>query len=463
MVMAVGWLSGTMVVPAVGYLLHVDTDYLRFGFFLPVAFLPLIVVSIDRAATLLPSSSPTSAASEPESRPAPTTAPGLSGLRARPASQSALLIHVAVLLVVALVAFDYGIPVAASSERVNTQNAHDTAFLDAISFLRQNHVPGAVLTYDGATRWVEALTARAAFDAAPTWELFYPWQIIDGQESYFALNSRYTITDNHVALMYTGLSVPSLSGQPLYSVLVEGIQLPVLRITPAATFVNATHNGVEQRYSVGNLGSPLLEIQGGATPSVTSSFSGPLFYYNETDQIVGGGGTFVNVTVTPTPGSGTTIDSFSYGFAAPSGSDPILHGGKTAGISFSGATFTWQLGSKLGQIPGTYVVTTNGAFAVAPTSIDLPSEGVPNLMVFTFGSNTTPTSTSSLELSTAGTGNPAVQLPAVLDTAQFLTSNDIRFVLIPNNPVYVPTLQLFETQLGFQSAYENSEWAVLEG
>ncbi|MCI4330745.1 MAG: hypothetical protein L3K19_02715 [Thermoplasmata archaeon] len=463
LVMAVGWLSGTLAVPALGYLAHVDTDYLRFGFFLPVAFLPLIVVALERAAERVTGFSAVG-----------TAWPRADPIGASPAAPSAsrprggiprpwVAFHLAIAVAVLVVAGGYGIPVAISSERFNTQNAHDAQFLDAVSFLKQSNAPGAVLTYDGATRWVQSLTARAAFDSAPTWELFYPYQIVDGQEAYFALNSATTVTDNHVALMYTGTSVASLSAQPGYSVLVEGIPFPVFRITPAATFVNVTQNGVEQRYSPTEWGSPSFVVTGGATPSVTTSFSGPVFYYNETDQIVGGGAAYLNVSVTPTPGSGATIDSFSYGLAPPSGSDPILHAAKPAGISTSGSSFLWQMAGRLGQIPGAYVLSTSGTFASPPANMSLPSKGAPNLLIFSFGGNGTPVTGSSLEVSTTGTGNPAVQLPPVLATSQFLTSHGIHFVLLPNNPVYLPTIQVFQTQLGFQSAFQNSEWTVLEG
>jgi hypothetical protein len=463
LVLSVGWLAGTMIVPALGYLLHVDTDYLRFGFFLPVAFLPLLVISIERATEVATGYSPSGP-------PAPSGVDSSVGVA--PAGSRRPLggiprpwvgVHIAVGIVVVLVAAGYGVPVAISSERVNIQNAHDAMFLDAVSFLRQSHAPGAVLTYDGATRWVQSLTSRAAYDSAPTWELFFPYQIVDGQEAYFALNSVTTVTDNHVALMYSGSGVASLSAQPMYSVLLEGIPFPVLRVTPLATWVNVTQNGIEQRYSPTEWGAPSVEVTGGPTPSVTTSFSGPLFYYNETDQIVAGGGAFLNVTVAPAPGSGATIDSFSYGLAPPSPTDPILHAGKSAGISTQASSFVWQIAGKLGQIPGTYVLSTAGSFQTPPSSMSLPTKGAPNLLIFTFGGNASPATSSSLELQTSGTGNPAVQLPNLLATATFLSGHNVHFVLLPDNPVYVPTIQVFETQLGFQPAFQNSEWTVLEG
>ncbi|MCI4317352.1 MAG: hypothetical protein L3J96_02335, partial [Thermoplasmata archaeon] len=69
----------------------------------------------------------------------------------------------------------------------------------------------------------------------------------------------------------------------------------------------------------------------------------------------------------------------------------------------------------------------------------------------------------SIEITTQGANNPAVQLPSVMDTPAFLVAHDIHFVLLPTAPQYTQTINYYEAEFGFRVGFSNSGWTVLEG
>ena len=228
-------LVGACVPPVLGYLVRIDTDYTRFAYFfgLPVALL----LSLFAEAIIGP-------------RPPVPGTPALIPRAARkgtylalkrPASRELWTLG-GVVIVLLLVATNVTIPVAIANEQTNAGTTHDGSFLDMTRWLSANPQPGSVLTTQGAVRWVEALTDRGAFDVGPTWLLFEPWQIVNAEESYWALNAQYALTNNLQVFSFSGFnaSVPSgLAGSPTYGAYIEGIQFPLLRLVPTSAFVYA--------------------------------------------------------------------------------------------------------------------------------------------------------------------------------------------------------------------------------
>lgn len=472
LIVALGWVAGSLIVPAVGYLAHVDTDYLRFGYYLPLPLTFLGVLLLERFSLPWVLRKPLTA---PLTRSSPAPAPGARatigeraavGRRARrrvsPNFGPALAVHAAVAAVVLLFIAGYAAPLAARSETLFTGPTHDANFLNAMAWLKQTPQPGGVLTEDGALRWIQALTARASFNYAPTWVLFYPWQIANAQESYLALNSHLSVTNNNVSWGYSGNSSTPLGAVPLYVALVEGVVFPVFRVAQGSSDVNVTLNGLARHTTPAAWGPPTVTLTPGAQPSIFLSYSGPLYNFTELDQVGIGGSAWLNVSIQAQPT--VALNGYSFSFTPPPQVDPAAHFGKVAAVSFTRSSFAWTVGASLGQIPGTYLLKTTGDFSRAPSFLSLSPTNGPSALTVGFSPAAGRSSLSfSLHLTTPGTGNPAVSLPSVLDTVAFLQAHQIHFVVLPNSGASLPTTRYYQNEFNFQLVYSNPEWVILEG
>jgi hypothetical protein len=375
-------------------------------------------------------------------------------------------------LVLVLILTTVTIPVALAAEKANTGTSHDSEFLAATSWLANNPQPGSVLTTQGAVRWTEALTDRGAFDIGPTWLLFEPWQIVNAEETYWALNSAYAFTNNLNVLAYAGFnlsSASSLSENPMYGAYVEGIQFPLVRfsatgLSALATSVGSANATWVPAWPAGS--TPVLSFPNGTSDaSVVYSTTDYTLFENGTVPSVGP--SWVNLTVVPREGA--TVAALNVSLLAPSTGVSFLHPPTSAGVSLveptsAAATLEWSDTSVLGQLPGAQSISSTIQVAPGPAQTDLSNSSQPNSAVMEF-QNPAPTEpfTVTLAFSTAGTGNPAVTLPREMTGSSFLSVHNVHFLLVPNQVGFAQTENLYRQVYGFTVAFHNSEWVVLEG
>ena len=442
--------------PVAGYLIHVDTDYTRFAYFfgLPVALLLSLGVESLIGPRLRLSGQP-----DQKGRIAPGPA---SSVRRNPvARETWALAGVSIVLVLLLT--NVTIPVAITNEQSNAGTTHDALFLQMTQWLAANPEKGSVITTQGAVRWVEALTDRGAFDVGPTWLLFEPWQILNAEECYWAINSQYALTNNLQVFSFSGFngSIPSgLLGAPLYGAYVEGVQFPFLRLVPSSTDVFASTGGSATPYALEGSATPLLSISSSSTPAATVVYPDGLFSASESTALSPGGIAWMNLTVTPGPG--VQIDGLNLTLSSPSLGPALLHAPTSQGVSLSGSGVVWNDSAILGQLPGAVPFSTQISASLA-ASITLSSPGASDAVSWNF-TNPQPGSPFdvSISLQTSGLSNPATSLPTLMLGSEFLSQHDIHFLVLPNQAGFTGTAQFFEAVYGFSQVYSNPEWTVLQ-
>jgi hypothetical protein len=463
---AVAVMIGTLLVPVGGYLVHVDTDYTRFVYFVPLPLSLLLTLTAERAFARrrIPQGAPS--VIPPASPMGPPRPPRRQRITREGYATGA------VVLVLVLILTNVTIPVALAAEQANTGTSHDSEFLAATSWLANNPQPGSVLTTQGAVRWTEALTARGAFDIGPTWLLFEPWQIVNAEESYWALNSAYAFTNNLNVLAYSGFnlsSASSLSENPMYGAYMDGIQFPLVRFSAAGLSALASPAGPANATWVpawGTGSTPVLSFPN-KTPeaSVVYSTADYTLFENGTVPLVGP--SWVNLTVVPHEGA--TVADLNVSLLAPSTGVSLLHPPTSAGVSLveptaAGATLHWSDKAVLGQLPNAQPISSTIHVAPGPTQTILSNSSKPNSALMEF-QNPAPAEpfTVTLAFSTAGVGNPAVTLPSEMFGSSFLAVHNIHFLLVPNQVGFAQTENLYRLVYHFSVVFQNSEWVVLQG
>jgi hypothetical protein len=448
---AVAAVVAALITPVAGTLAGVGTDYPRFVYFLPVPVALLTMVTLDTAA--LPNG--------PRAQDLPWAEDPPRAARRRPNSAEVAAAYIAVGVVLVLLFANVSAPASTQGETLNSGTSHTAEFLAAAQWLAANPTPGSVLTLQSSARWTEALTDRGVYDEGPTWLDFETWQIINSDTAFWALNSQYAVTDGSAILSYTPNSTAVLSQSPMYSVFDEGVIFPVLRVLPGALNVTVhTPNGTT---SIGSneWGTPTLEVNP-ATGVGTIAFANPWFLATFTSTLGAVGAAAVRLTLSPTPGN--SLEQLNLPLGSPPAGVALLHAPTSQSIVTTGMGFTWLSTGPLGTLPAPVTLNTSGEFTPAPTS----------MVVSNFPANLTlsssfiiPSNASSfgvtLQLATPDTGNPGVTLPLVLGTEAFLQSDDIHFLLISSGNAYAPTIDFFQSALGFTTVYLNSQWEVLEG
>jgi hypothetical protein len=448
---AVAAVVAALITPVAGTLAGVGTDYPRFVYFLPVPVALLTLVTLDTAA--LPSA--------PRSQPSPWTEDPPRTARRSPNTAEVAAAYLAVGVVLVLLFANVSAPTATQGETLNSGTSHSAQFLAAAQWLAANPTPGSVLTLQSSARWTEALTDRGVYDEGPTWLDFETWQIINSQTAYWALNSQYAVTDDSSILSYTPNSTAVLSQSPMYSVFDEGVIFPVLRILPGALNVTVdTPNGT-MAIGANEWGTPTLQVDS-ATGLGTMVFTNPWFVATLTGALAGLGAADINLTLMPSPGN--ILKQLTVPLGSPPAGVALLHTPTSQSIATEGAGFSWLSTGPLGTLPSPITLNTSGEFTPSPSSMAVSSFPA-NLTLssdFTIPSSSS-SFTVSLQLTTPGTGNPGVTLPLVLGTESFLQADDIHFLLISSGNAYAPTIDFFQTALGFTTVYLNSQWEVLEG
>jgi hypothetical protein len=456
---AVGVLVAVLVVPVGGYLFHVDTDYTRFIYFLP---LPVVLLSALTSERLLRHRIERSSEAAP---PAPqgSSATRTTG-RAGPTRTSYATIATTLLLV--LLAANVTVPMALSNEKVETGIDHDSLFLQSTNWLSQSGQPGAVMTTQGAVRWVEALTDRGAFDVGPTWLLFEQWQIVNSEEAYWAFNAQEALTNNVQVLSYSGTTSTSLMQAPMYSAFIQGVEFPVLRIPPSEVSASVRIGNSSTNVSATRYGGPTITFPSSTPDESVLTYATPYYRLNETGTVGPGGTTWINMTVQPM--NGFPISNLTIPLSAPPLGVSLLHAPSSSGDGYSvtpggqGQLF-WNESGTLGQFPGPYPVATVVTTTPAPATRSLTPSGTSNAANMTFA-NPHPTSSFEVTLTmvTAGASNPAVTLPTVLTGAAFFAAHDVRFLLLPYQVGFTTTESYFAQTYGFAFAFGNSEWRIYQ-
>jgi hypothetical protein len=457
-----GWLSGAAAVPALGYLAHIDTDYTRFVYFLPLPFILLAAESFEQAfARLTPLGAP-----EPV-RPPPRPRGDRGRYRPRPyreARGSPAVAASVVGLLLTVLFFSVTVPVAQANEAANAGGfGHDAQFVQAAEWLGQNPAPGAVLCEPGEARWTEALSDRSEYTVGPVWLLFDTFQIYNAEETYWAANSEYAVTNGQVVLSYSGFNTTVFSQAPLYTAYVQGVPFPVLRVLPGSISIVAAGPGGASARTVPALGgaSPLLNVSASDGGAGTIIYRTAAATITEAGFVDTGGNARIQFLVQPAPR--VTVRSLSFALdGIPFGALWLQHD-RVTGLSYSAGQLDWNVTGPLGQYPSPWTARTTVAFSEAPAQTltgALPAGG---LWQGTFPDpNGSAPYELTLYLSTPHTSNPATALPRVLASSEFLASQSIQFVLWPTSPAYQAQLYYFEQELGFRPVFQNSEWMVLQ-
>jgi hypothetical protein len=448
------WLGVMLLAPVGGYLVHVDTDYSRFVYFFPLPATLLVLAVFEGAL-------PRSLVPAPGSTEPPASAPLSRRRWMRPRPFGVLTAGV-VAVALALLVVNVTIPTMAVGEQGDAGTGHDAPFLAATSYLANNPAPGSVLTTQSAARWVEALTSRGAFDPGPTWLQFEPWEVSNAQESFFATNTMTGVTNNLLVASYSGTATTSLSQAPMISAIVLGVPIPIARVLPASEATDSSGSGCTGWTAASGNGTPTLEVPAATDLSGEIEESNGCATTVETTVLdpnapVG----WLNFTVTPSPGD--QLLGFNFTLGSPPPRVVALHAGLVDSINATGGTLAWNATSAIGQFPGGASVTLHGSVTPTPTTVVGNSSNGTGQVVYVF-SNPDPTGPLSIDLSffVPGTSNPAVVLPTLLSTAQFLATNSIRFLLLPSTALYAETIDFLSATFGFVTVYSNSEWTVLQ-
>jgi hypothetical protein len=445
---AAGALVAALALPAAGWEAHLSTDYTRFVYFLPE---PVVLVGAVITDSLYSRRAPSPSA--PESH-----APGVRIRAAR--RRAAWVPYVIVAAVVALLIINVTFPTGAANEASDTGASHSALFLAAEDWISSQPAAGNVLTIQSAARWTEALTSRGAFDPGPTWLDFESWQIADADASFWALNSANVVTSNGTVLSYSPPGVTALDQSPMYSVYVDGVVVPVVRLVPGEMSVTLVSNGSTRQISGADWGAPSFSLDPLSGDSLATYHTGR-FTVNVSARLVPGGAT-LSLAAAPTPGN--QIGSLTVAFATPPRNAASLGPAVTLTLGPLAGGVYWNVSKSIGPLPTPSLVPTAIRFSPTPQSLATTSFPVNGTLLANF-SNPSPGAPIQVEstLQTQVTTNSVVTLPRLMATSAFLAVNDIHFVLLPATNPYSANAILFEAAYGFQVEFQNSQWMVLQG
>jgi hypothetical protein len=458
-VIAVAWFSVALAVPGVGYLAHVPTDYSRFLYFLPLPFFLLALLTVEHLTRpWWPVASP-ARRGRALGRTSGTIPPGIA--RRAPTSRGVLATMGVVGVLLTVLFATVAVPVALDNEAAAAASAHDSDFLAAMAWLKEQPGAGSVLTVAPASRWTEALSDRESFTVGPEWLLFDPFQIADTQESYWALTSQYAVSNDRVVLAFSGFSSQVFSQAPMYTPFVQGVEFPVLRVLPGSLSVVGAGPAGTGQFPLDGGHTPVLTLGPLGSSSITAVYVSPVAQLAEVATALPNGSAQLQFTITPVPKE--TIRSFDLELAPPPGDSTLLSSDVPVNIALSGGTLDWSVQGKLGQYPTRVTVNSQVQFDPAPASARTPALTPPDTWNLSFvDPNGAGPFSVGAELSTQGSSNPAAHLPLQFSTGTFLRNNSIGFLLWPGGPRASAELTYFGATFGFVTAYENPQWIVLE-
>jgi hypothetical protein len=453
---AAAWSGVVLLAPVGGYFAHVATDYTRFVYFLP---LPLSLLAITSLEALLPRAlvAPASA----DSARTPSDVPRSRFRLLRPAPFRVLAVGLVAVGLAALLV-NVTIPTVALAEHGDAGDTHDAQFLAAVSYLSTNPTAGSVLTVEGTARWIEALTDRGAFDPGPTWLLYENWQIANAQEAYFAMNSASGVTNNLLVASYSGYATTSVSQAPMVSAMILGVPVPMLRVLPASEVVDGSGANCTGWAPASTGAPPTLQVPTSSGGGQVTETNGCARTVQTTTLAAGSPTLWVNYTVTPS--AGASVLGFNVTLASPPTRVAALHIGSVTSLTSSGGKLGWDVSTHLGALPTNATVDLTGATTPAPRTETTSVVNGSGTLTYGFA-NPDPAAplSVSIALTVPTASNPAVVLPSVLDTGDFLAALSIRFLFLPATVAYTQTVDFLATTFHFVTVYSNTEWIVLEG
>ncbi|MCI4330108.1 MAG: hypothetical protein L3J80_04495, partial [Thermoplasmata archaeon] len=375
LVIAGGWLSAALAVPGIGYLAHVDTDYTRLLYFLPLPFFLVALLGLERAFVreLLPAPASAPAGAGPDAPGPPPTWGRPAGLVRRHAVfVAAITVAVALLAVAATVT----VPVTENNQAASTAVAHDAPFLQALQWLKSNPRSGTVLTVPSSARWTEALTLRDTLTVGPEWLLFDSFQITDTQETYWAFVSDYTLVNSQAALSFSGFATSVLSQTPMYTAYYEGVPFPVVRILGETLALNATGPAGTGTYPLLGSVPPVLVPPGNGSATLTIDYTTGAAKVVELASTDPNGPATVAFRVLPNPG--VVVHSLTIGFAGPPTNSTTLATDRIDSSTAAPNGLTVAVSGKLGQYPDRVHTTTTIGFSAATQWVTAGTASAPS-------------------------------------------------------------------------------------
>jgi hypothetical protein len=449
---AVSAVVAALITPVAGTFAGVGTDYPRFVYFLPVPIALLVAVTLDTAIRRR-----VPATAEADGEPFETQ----SVAWRTPSRAQVTAGYLAVGVVLVLLFANVAAPTASQDEQIETGMSHSAQFLAAAQWLAANPTAGSVLTLQSAARWTESLTNRGVYDEGPTWLDFETWQIVNSQSAFWALNSRYAVTNGAAIESYTPNSTSVLSQSPMYSVFDEGVIFPIVRVLPGALNLSVVTPNGTIAIGANQWGLPIVGVNS-STGAGTITYTTQWFRATFTGTLGATGNAGVEIALVAA--AGDSLSQLTVPLGSPPAGVALMHPSVSQSATISSSGFSWYTTGTLGALPSPVTLTTTGVFTPSPAASTLSSfpANVTLSNVFPIASGSTSFSVA-LQLSTPGTGNPGVSLPLVLDTESFLASHDIHFLFITSGAAYAPTIDFFQSAFGFTTVYLNSQWEVLEG
>jgi hypothetical protein len=431
-----------LLLPAIGWELAVVTDYSRFSYFLIAPIGLGIALGLDGWLTNVGWRQPTlhlmpRSSAEPRRRWRGDPTRGS-------ASMGTIVLTAFVILVVGVSEFVSAASLA-KDEKITTQFGHDATFLKALHYVSASGVPGSLLTFPGVAKWTRAILVRDAyFPNVEARYTFDPTHLVDEEQTYFAMTSRYVATNGAVAATALGTNLSagndSLAYQPAYF----GSFTPILSIALGTLSVNLVRNGVTTLERIQPNGTVLYWPLGASTFQLT----------------YGQPGFSVTATLSARPN-------------APA-ADIYLSVVAAAGYhirSFEG-NLTGRGHFVAGPSPGTFgIVPTRYGSTLATTVNVTPASALKALNsggstarsargAFMVGSGSAPIVQQLsvwFALSTPGASTPVPGLPALFSTDQVWANWSIRFILYTNSD---PTSGLLANLLPNELFYLKAEYGA---
>jgi len=441
-----------------GWELSIVTDYVRFGYFLVVPlglglalFLDWFMTGIGRRAA---AEAATRAPTPPVDRPALGRPWRLAD---PPAAVGVLVVAVLIVLVVADLVTAPALP---KYETNNTKLGHDSSFLDALSIVRHSGVQGSLLTVPGAAKWTRSLLVRDAYAPnLPARYTFDATHLVDEETAYFALTSRYAVTNGQVAVATLGTNLSDGSTTFEFEAAYFGTWIPIASLPVGNLSVDLHARGLNRTENVTSVTGVLLGPPG--QPWFEIDFAGRDFTLTVLANAASGAPT-ASFLLTATARPGATLLELSGNLSGPSPGFTEYGGNPAAG--------------SLNLTPGQFgrSLQTNGQLtpANALESVTRYNRlGTPAHATFHVAAPAGGNVTLSLraDLATPGAANLVSGLPDQLWTSDLWQSWLVRFVLYTNatenGASYADLLpnevQYLETEYGGKVIGISGRWTVV--
>jgi hypothetical protein len=476
----VAWFMALILLMLGGLLLHIVTDYHRFGYLalipagLAIGYLverawvlrsPRWAPRPPRAQSLEDAEAPGVPA--PSSAPFRDTPPPRSTRPPRPwrraELQRPIAFGVAAAILLILVVPTVTAPAMARDENVFTRVGHDALFLDAIDAIRSAPTHGGVLTVPGADKWVRALSDENAY--APYQNqiyLFYPSQERQSILSFYALSMRDAMTNGLVTASLRGTNPAYADGIPDYSVYKLGNLHSVLRLDPTTVRVEVYDPTTGSLSSVALTGTPSVQMPAGLGSPMTITYAESDFTLTVT-VVVSPALAQTSIGVTATGNGSLLVRQVSLALVPGTGTLATVTGGYTPG------TFQWKTGGA-SAIPVTFGAVSPASALQSASNQNSGIAGPAAVIAFSASSATGSSRvTGGIALSSPAASTYLPAIPPILVTPSIWQELGIRFILM-RNAAYAPhptvafpgEIPYLHYEYNLPILYQNPEWAVFE-